>query len=198
LSQVKGWEGAVAICLDDDLVGMYLSPEYRTFRCIDGEANAEYMARLIVTPWFWSQLSQLSKGLGGRRERTRPEQFLQLVLSVLSMPSWEQQQKAVGILRKMGQLCDLQVKMTAELDALLPAVLNRAFRGVVAEHRMLHTSGAAGQGTKTFDKLLSTFRPQANLVEIVAPEKQEQACLKHQQRLGEREGLADQASKPLA
>lgn len=126
LSQVKGWEGAVAVCLDENLVGMYVSPEYRTFRCIDRESNAEYLAKLVATPWFWSQLSQASKGLGGRRERTRPEQFLQMMLP---MPSWEQQQKAVTILRRIGPLYNLQAETFAELDALLPAVLDRAFRG---------------------------------------------------------------------
>lgn len=126
LSQVKGWEGAIAVCLDSNLIGMYVSPEYRTFRCIDGKADTEYIARLVATPWFWRQLSHMSKGLGGRRERTRPEQFLQMVLS---MPPWEEQRRAVGILKKMDPVSKLQAETSAELDALLPAVLDRAFRG---------------------------------------------------------------------
>jgi type I restriction enzyme S subunit len=33
LSQVKGWEGAIAVC-PSNLSGRYVSPEYRTFSCI--------------------------------------------------------------------------------------------------------------------------------------------------------------------
>src|ERR1035438_1338309 len=38
LSQVKGWEGAVAVC-PPELAGWFVSPEYRTFRCIEGEGR---------------------------------------------------------------------------------------------------------------------------------------------------------------
>jgi type I restriction enzyme S subunit len=54
LSQVKGWEGAVAVC-PSELEGWFVSPEYRTFRCISGEARPEYMATLVRTEWFWSK-----------------------------------------------------------------------------------------------------------------------------------------------
>jgi type I restriction enzyme S subunit len=37
LSQVKGWEGAIAVC-DKELAGWYVSPEYRTFSCIPNQA----------------------------------------------------------------------------------------------------------------------------------------------------------------
>lgn len=42
LSQVKGWEGAIAIC-PKTLSGMYVSPEYRTFRCKPNMASPPYM-----------------------------------------------------------------------------------------------------------------------------------------------------------
>src|SRR5205823_12635521 len=52
LSQVKGWEGAVAVC-PDYLAGRYASPEYRTFRCKDKVANPEYLAAIVPSPCFW-------------------------------------------------------------------------------------------------------------------------------------------------
>jgi type I restriction enzyme, S subunit len=39
LSQVKGWEGAVSVC-PPELAGWFVSPEYRTFRCIPTESRA--------------------------------------------------------------------------------------------------------------------------------------------------------------
>lgn len=125
LSQVKGWEGAIAVC-GTELTSKYVSPEYRTFRCIPGQALPEYLAVLVATPWFWSQLKNLSRGLGGRRERTRPEQFLQMKLS---MPLIEQQKQAIPIFKKLDALKRLRTEAIAELNALLPSILDKAFKG---------------------------------------------------------------------
>lgn len=125
LSQVKGWEGAIAVC-PSNLVGRFVSPEYRTFRCMNGEAVPEYLAKLVATPWFWTQLKNLTRGVGARRERTRPEQFLQMKLP---MPEVEQQKRAIAIFERLDSLKPLQTDTADELDALLPSVLDKAFRG---------------------------------------------------------------------
>lgn len=125
LSQVKGWEGAIAGC-PKSLVGKYVSPEYRTFRCIPDQALPEYMAALVITPWFWNQLKSLARGLGGRRERTRPELFLQMEIP---MPTVKQQKYALSTFSQLNTLKQLQFETEAELNALLPSILNRAFKG---------------------------------------------------------------------
>jgi type I restriction enzyme, S subunit len=125
LSQVKGWEGAIAIC-PSYLVGKYVSPEYRTFRCIPGKAIPEYLSVLVVTPWFWTKLKDLTRGMGGRRERTRPEQFLKMKIP---MPRVEYQQKAISIFNKIHKMKAVRVEAMKEIDALLPSILDRAFKG---------------------------------------------------------------------
>ncbi|MFN7943042.1 MAG: restriction endonuclease subunit S [Thermoanaerobaculia bacterium] len=125
LSQVKAWEGAVAVC-SPALAGWFVSPEYRTFRCIEAEANPGYLAPLVRTEWFWRKLGAATRGVGARRERTRPEQFLSIVLP---MPSLDLQLEAVRIVAELTPAKDLQSESAATLDALLPAVLDRAFRG---------------------------------------------------------------------
>jgi type I restriction enzyme S subunit len=125
LSQVKGWEGAVAVC-PKELSGWFVSPEYRTLRCVPGEALPGYMAWLVRTEWFWSKLGDATRGVGARRERTRPEQFLEIELS---MPDVNQQGRSEPLLAEMHALKRLQVTREAELDALLPAILDRAFNG---------------------------------------------------------------------
>ena len=55
LSQVKGWEGAIARC-PSELAGWYVSPEYRTFMCKPGLASDEYFGALVATEWFWERL----------------------------------------------------------------------------------------------------------------------------------------------
>lgn len=125
LSQVKGWEGAIAVC-DARYAGKFASPEYRTFRCKPDQALPEYLAALVVTPWFYGQLGTLTRGVGARRERTRPEHFLGLEMP---MPTIEQQAPAVTAFAHLAVLKRQQDEVAAELEALLPAVLDRAFRG---------------------------------------------------------------------
>ncbi|MBI5944195.1 MAG: restriction endonuclease subunit S [Chloroflexi bacterium] len=125
LSQVKGWEGAIGV-VDKSLVGKFASPEYRTFRCKPDQALSEYLSELIATPWFYFQLKTLSRGVGGRRERVRPELFVELEIP---MPDIERQKQAVEIFATFPALRELQSQSQEELDALLPSVLDRAFRG---------------------------------------------------------------------
>src|SRR5262249_31005473 len=125
LSQVKGWEGAVAVC-PSELAGWFVSPEYRTFRCVPSEARAAYLASLVRTEWFWSKLATVTRGVGARRERTRPEQFLKIELL---MPDVEQQNRGEALFTQVDALKRLQAETAAELDALLPAILDRAFKG---------------------------------------------------------------------
>lgn len=123
LSQVKGWEGAIAVC-PNDLDGWFVSPEYRTFRCKPGLACSEYFAGLVKTEWFRARLQQVTRGVGARRERTRPDQFLDLQLP---MPELDYQHKVVEILHRLSAL-DVRHSAIREANAaLLPAALERVF-----------------------------------------------------------------------
>lgn len=125
LSQVKGWEGAIGVC-NKNLAGWYVSPEYRTFRCIQNEALPKYMAPLVQTEWFWKHLKNATRGVGARRERTRPEQFLSIQIP---MPDIQLQKVGQQLFNKMETLKHLQVPTATELDALLPSILDKAFKG---------------------------------------------------------------------
>lgn len=125
LSQVKGWEGAVAVC-SPNFAGSFVSPEYRTFRCVEGKAIPEYLAALTTTSWFHDRLKDLTQGAGARRERVRPELFLNLELP---MPSVDEQKRITRGLSHLEPLKQLQAQTRAELEALLPSILDKAFRG---------------------------------------------------------------------
>lgn len=125
LSQVKAWEGAIAIC-GNDLAGWYVSPEYRTFRCIPDESLPGYLSALVRTEWFWSKLIHATRGVGARRERTRPEQFLAIRISI---PDVGHQKEGEELYRKVDALKELQAKTVTELDAILPSILDKAFKG---------------------------------------------------------------------
>jgi type I restriction enzyme S subunit len=125
LSQVKGWEGAIAVC-PGELAGWFVSPEYRTFRCIPTEARPGYLAALVRTEWFWSKLSQATRGVGARRERTRPEQFLTIEIPI---PDVNLQERAEVMFAEVVALKRLQDETAVEFNALLPALIDRAFQG---------------------------------------------------------------------
>jgi restriction endonuclease S subunit len=125
LSQVKGWEGAIGVC-DSNLAGWFVSPEYRTFRCIPGKARPAYLAALVRTEWFWGRLKDATRGVGARRERTRPEQFLTLQVP---MPEVEQQEMGERIFVEIEALNTIEKETAAELEALMPSILDKAFRG---------------------------------------------------------------------
>lgn len=123
LSQVKAWEGAIAVC-PDDLSDSFVSPEYRTFRCIEGKARPDYLGEVFKTEWFWSRLKDATRGVGARRERTRPEQFLKVEIP---MPTLADQTKGMEILENLSRLKVRHAAIRAANAALLPATLERIF-----------------------------------------------------------------------
>lgn len=125
MSQVKGWEGAVGVC-GSELAGHFVSPEYRTFRCIPSETRPDYLAALVRTEWFWGRLKDATRGVGARRERTRTEQFLNLQISI---PDVEKQEIGERIFAEVDALKVMQARTATELDALAPSILHKAFRG---------------------------------------------------------------------
>lgn len=125
LSQVKGWEGAIARC-PVELDGWFVSPEYRTFRCKPDLASSEYFGELVRTEWFWTRLQEATRGVGARRERTRPEQFLNIELP---LPVLADQLRIVEILERQSPLKSKHAAIRQANAALLPATLERLFDG---------------------------------------------------------------------
>ena len=125
LSQVKGWEGAVAVC-PPNLVGYYCSPEYRTFRCKPEKCSPDYLSVLFSASWFYSKLSTLSRGVGGRRERLRPEYFLELEIP---MPELQEQLRLQRRFLKIKQALSIHADTQGQFDTFMPSILDRAFKG---------------------------------------------------------------------
>jgi type I restriction enzyme S subunit len=125
LSQVKGWEGAIAAC-PPEMAGWFVSPEYRTFRCKLSEARPGYLSSLVRTEWFWGKLKNATRGVGARRERTRPEQFLNIEIP---MPTIEKQQLGEDLFCRLTEIKHFQDEADREMESMLPAIIDRAFRG---------------------------------------------------------------------
>ncbi|KQN80545.1 restriction endonuclease subunit S [Sphingomonas sp. Leaf62] len=121
VSQVKGWEGAVAVCCDE-FAGLFASPEYRTFRCNPATLNPAYFAHLSRTPWFHAKLAPATRGQGARRERLRPEMLLAITIP---LPPVDVQDRLVPLFDRVAAAA--ANSGGADLDHLLPAMLNETF-----------------------------------------------------------------------
>lgn len=129
MSQVKGWEGAVAVCSAEH-VSFFASPEYRTFNCRPDRLRPSYFSYLCRTPWFHERLSGLTRGVGARRERLRPEMLMNLEIP---LPNTTAQARFEHIFRlsETAQRC----AAVSELEHLLPALLDRAFSGDTSQQQ---------------------------------------------------------------
>jgi type I restriction enzyme S subunit len=124
-SRLFAFEGSYGM-VSDEFDGHFVSGEYPTFDCIPGIARVEFLASYFKSSEVWKDIATGSKGLGDRRQRVQPKQVLDHVLWVPPM-SW--QDAIADGQRRIDVLSRLQSETTAELDAILPAILDRAFKG---------------------------------------------------------------------
>jgi hypothetical protein len=97
-SKLKAFEGAITVA-PTGLDERYASSEFPTFACRDS-LLPEFFRLRTLQPDFWEQLAQFSKGMGGRRERLSPADFLTLEFW---LPPLVEQRKAVELLAAVGQ-----------------------------------------------------------------------------------------------
>lgn len=106
--------------------GQFVSGEYPTFNCPPDTIRSEFLAAYFKAKSIWAAVAVGSKGLGDRRQRVQPQQLLQCRLWLPPI-SW--QAKIADVQAKLDAVRAEQSATAAELDALLPSVLNRAFAG---------------------------------------------------------------------
>jgi restriction endonuclease S subunit len=92
-SRLKAFEGAITVA-PRDLGEAYASQEFPTFACGD-RVLPEYFRLLTTTKRVWEQLQALSTGMGGRRERVKPSDFLTIEIMI---PPLHVQRRIVDVL----------------------------------------------------------------------------------------------------
>lgn len=119
------WAVAMAV-VPSDCDGLVVSPEFPVFEVNTAKVLPEVLDVYFRTPSVWPQLSGASTGTNVRRRRLKPETFLAYRLP---LPSMEVQQRLKRIKGKVEALKTLHAQTAADLDALLPSILDRAFKG---------------------------------------------------------------------
>ncbi len=106
--------------------GAFVSQEYPTFNCDSRAIRSEFLAAYFKPPHVWRAVAVGSKGLGDRRQRVQPTQILAHELWVPPM-AW--QDCLAQVQAQLDGLKSSQSVSDAKFNALLPAILDRAFKG---------------------------------------------------------------------
>jgi len=124
-SRLFAFEGAYG-WVSDEFDGYFVSGEYPTFECDPERVKAEFLFAYFKSPTIWAEVSFGSKGLGDRRQRVKSDHFLR---HRLLLPPMDWQERICETLAKVEMLKRLQSETAAELNALLPSILDKAFKG---------------------------------------------------------------------
>jgi type I restriction enzyme S subunit len=123
--KLMAWEGALGI-VPPDCDGLVVSPEFPVFEVDETRVLPETLDVYFRTPSIWPTLSAGSTGTNVRRRRLNPANFLAFEIPV---PPMSTQRLLREVKARSDTLKRLQSETAAELDALLPAILDKAFKG---------------------------------------------------------------------
>jgi type I restriction enzyme S subunit len=126
-SRLFAFEGAYGM-VTNEFDGAFVSQEYPTFKCDPHRIRAEFLVAYFKPAHVWKDIAIGSKGLGDRRQRVQPPQILN---HELWLPPITWQNRLAEVRAEIDGLRYLQVETAGELGALLPAILDRAFKGEI-------------------------------------------------------------------
>jgi len=125
--KLMAWEGALGV-VPPECDGCVVSTEFPVFEVLEDCVLPEILDIHFRTPSVWPEISGASTGTNVRRRRLNPRDFLDYEMP---LPSWETQLTLRKVKAEVNRLKAMQVETAAELDAMLPAILDRAFRGAL-------------------------------------------------------------------
>ena len=122
---VFAWEGAVAVAKPKD-AGRVGSHRFLTCLPKNGLATSTFLCFHFLTEQGLQQLGEASPG-GAGRNRTLGLKALEEI--IVPVPPLKKQIWFDGLQSRADAIKQLKEEAAAELDALLPSVLDKAFRG---------------------------------------------------------------------
>lgn len=124
-SRLFAFEGAYGL-VDDEYDGCFVSNEYPMFACKADIVLPDFLRAYFRSPAIWRAAAEGSVGLGDRRQRVQP---VQLLKHELMLPPLAWQQKIASVRRSVEAHSAIHAETLPQLEALLPAILDRAFKG---------------------------------------------------------------------
>jgi type I restriction enzyme, S subunit len=123
--KLMAWEGALGV-VPENCDGLYVSPEFPVFEVRQDRVLPEVLDTYFRMPSVWPDLAAISTGTNVRRRRLHPRAFLQYNFP---LPSMKVQRQLCVVRRSIDQAKSEQSESAAGLDALMPSILSKAFRG---------------------------------------------------------------------
>lgn len=123
--KLMAWEGALGV-VPPECDQCVVSTEFPVFEVLEDRVLPEVLDTYFRTPGVWPELSGASTGTNVRRRRLNPKDFLNYRMP---LPSRATQERLRKVRAKMDTLKKLQSETAAELDAMLPSILDKAFKG---------------------------------------------------------------------
>lgn len=126
-SNVFAWEGAIAVAQAED-EGRFGSHRFITCVPNQGVATAEYLRFYFLTDEGLRKIGEASPGGAGRNRTLGLSKLAQIEVPV---PAYEQQAWFNRLQAKVRELSTAQQDADIELNAMLPSILDRAFKGAL-------------------------------------------------------------------
>ena len=123
--KLMAWEGALGV-VPPECDGCVVSTEFPVFEVNEDRVSNEVLDIYFRTPSVWPALAGASTGTNVRRRRLNPQDFLDYEMP---LPSRKTQLILKEVRAETTALNLLQAETAAELDAMLPSILDRAFDG---------------------------------------------------------------------
>lgn len=139
MSQLFGWEGALALS-SDEFAGRFVSPQFPTFRCDPSKLDRIFLGWYIRRPVFWAELATRTRGMGDRRRTLGPEALL---TCSIPLPPLAEQRRIVAriadLAAKIEEARDLRQQAADEGNAIVETTARRIFAGVDARETELRS-----------------------------------------------------------
>lgn len=125
VSNIKAWEGAIAVAGEDD-DGRFGSHRYLTFVPVDGVATANFLCFYLLSPEGLYHVGEASPGSADRNRTLSSKKMLDIEVPV---PQYADQLRFDALLQKVRMTSEVHLRVTTARNAMLPAILDRAFKG---------------------------------------------------------------------
>jgi type I restriction enzyme, S subunit len=123
--KLMAWEGALGV-VPPECDSLVVSPEFPVFEVDQTCVLPEVLDVYFRTPSVWPLLADTSTGTNVRRRRLHPSNFLAFEMP---LPPMSAQERLREVRAGINKIRPLKKEVATELDALMPAILDRAFKG---------------------------------------------------------------------
>ena len=125
ISNIKAWEGAIGVASPSD-DGRYGSHRYLTYVPVPGVATPRWVCHYLLSRDGLALVGEASPGSADRNRTTSTKALADIAVP---LPSFNAQRQFHAVYEKVARVRAMQFEATTLADALLPSILDRAFKG---------------------------------------------------------------------